>query len=313
MLTVPHLKIFTVFSLFPLIIGRGSGNRIASVGIDQNVADGNQFIKRIFHGSERSERPGILMFTAPYKLCEGGCTGSDVEDLAMKFPLYIGKKGRTKYKEIYPRDHSIKHHNNTGAPFTKKLKNKPKAPCNLSVVVVTVTVHVTTPETTTTTKAALNCPVIPPGICWKQIKPKTSTSRTKSVNLKTGAYVPSEEIFRHVVFSIHKPKKHSHTSKPNLKSNSFKNKYGALHKNIQSDSSLSDYSYSDYLTYKKKKEQEISSSARSDGVVTATQTVLKDKESDLENYEDLSDSLLEDYDKQNITSDYYYEYSDYAL
>lgn len=54
MLTLPHLKIFTVFSSFPLIIGGDSQNRSTpAVDLDHSVADGEQYIKRIIHGESK--------------------------------------------------------------------------------------------------------------------------------------------------------------------------------------------------------------------------------------------------------------------
>lgn len=66
------------------------------------------------------------MFTAPYRLCEGGCKGEN--NFAMVFPLFIGKKGKIAYQSIYPRDYSTA--KNKNPPFKPLQTRLPYTTCS---------------------------------------------------------------------------------------------------------------------------------------------------------------------------------------
>lgn len=66
-----------------------------------------------------TEKPDML-FTAPYRLCEGDCDGQN-NNLALVFPLYVGKKGIEEYKKVYSRDFKIiRSTKSSQAPFMKR-------------------------------------------------------------------------------------------------------------------------------------------------------------------------------------------------
>lgn len=68
------------------------------------------------------------MFTAPYRLCEGGCK-SDMNNFVMAFPLFVGAKGKAAYKNSYKRDHWKIHSRKPNAPFREKPTRAPVTPC----------------------------------------------------------------------------------------------------------------------------------------------------------------------------------------
>ncbi|CAG4942130.1 unnamed protein product [Colias eurytheme] len=62
---------------------------------------------------------GILYFTAPYRICSGkGCFNKN-QNFHMVFPLYIGKKAKTKFRTIYSRDYEKVHSTRANVPFKK--------------------------------------------------------------------------------------------------------------------------------------------------------------------------------------------------
>lgn len=69
------------------------------------------------------ERPQYLLFTAPYKICEGGCSNNE-DNFVMEFPLFIGKKGLAKYTDFYRRDHQTIHSGRPNAPIKKRPTKK---------------------------------------------------------------------------------------------------------------------------------------------------------------------------------------------
>lgn len=67
------------------------------------------------------------MFTAPYKLCDGGCNGS--QNFGMAFPVYMGTQAKKRYKKMYSRDYMKMLLNSPNAPFRKKKTRTPTTPC----------------------------------------------------------------------------------------------------------------------------------------------------------------------------------------
>lgn len=131
--------------------------------------------KKIVLGIAKS--PAIIMFTAPYKLCEGGCNGTDEGNIILQFPLFVGKRGRDAYKRIFHRDSEKLYSKDGGMP--KKVEtNGMKAtttPCVAVLVnVLPTTTPTTTEDPTTTTPPAPQCPFFPSDVCLKKKKKKTT-------------------------------------------------------------------------------------------------------------------------------------------
>lgn len=66
----------------------------------------------------------MLMFTAPYKLCEGGCD-QEQKNFVISFPLFIGKGAKEAYKKNYDRDYKKIHFLNKNAPFKFRTTRTP--------------------------------------------------------------------------------------------------------------------------------------------------------------------------------------------
>lgn len=150
-----RLKILFVFSYIPFIIGK-TLRFSPAVDKDQGATDGDLFVKRIIHGESKclllfkadphtdvnnfhliiiascqmfvylsiyileiSDKPEMLMFTAPYRLCEGECD-EDKKNFVMSFPLFLGKRAKTEYKKRYHRDFKKIHLMGPNAPFKQK-------------------------------------------------------------------------------------------------------------------------------------------------------------------------------------------------
>ncbi|CAH4038926.1 unnamed protein product [Pieris brassicae] len=65
---------------------------------------------------------GVLFFTAPYKICAGGCKNE--QNFHMIFPLYVGKSANKRYKEIYSRDYKKIYTGRSDVPFKKSTTRK---------------------------------------------------------------------------------------------------------------------------------------------------------------------------------------------
>ncbi|KAF9417683.1 hypothetical protein HW555_005264 [Spodoptera exigua] len=128
----------------------------------KDVANGDEIFKKIAAGESITKKPGIIMFTAPYKLCEGGCNGSDGGNIMLQFPLFIGKRGRDAYKRIFYRDSDKLYSTVKGWPFKVKTKRMKAAKAT--------TTTTTTEAPTTTTLPTPQCPYFPPDVCLKKIK-----------------------------------------------------------------------------------------------------------------------------------------------
>lgn len=102
---------------------------------------------------EISDNPGYLLFTAPYKLCEGGCEDKD-NNFAMVFPIYVGQKGKDKYKELYERDYKNIHSTKPDSPFKKRPTKKLFTLCPSDVTKETT--MVTTETETTLIETTIN-------------------------------------------------------------------------------------------------------------------------------------------------------------
>lgn len=76
---------------------------------------------------EITDRPEYLVFTAPYRLCEGGCPKD--RNFVLSFPLYVGTRGRAAYQSTYHRDATKVHSNRPNAPFRKRTTRAPTTPC----------------------------------------------------------------------------------------------------------------------------------------------------------------------------------------
>ncbi|XP_061705846.1 uncharacterized protein LOC133516856 [Cydia pomonella] len=82
-----------------LLPGQGSD---ANFAVD--ATDGELYVKRLHNKENIAESPAYLLFTAPYKVCEGGCNYGNDTNFAMAFPLFVGNYGRSAYKEMYPNE-----------------------------------------------------------------------------------------------------------------------------------------------------------------------------------------------------------------
>ncbi|KAL0852240.1 hypothetical protein ABMA28_000458 [Loxostege sticticalis] len=74
-----------------------------------------------------TDRPEYLVFTAPYRLCKGGCPKD--RNFVLSFPLYVGTRGRAAYQSTYHRDATKVHSNRPNAPFRKRTTRAPTTPC----------------------------------------------------------------------------------------------------------------------------------------------------------------------------------------
>ncbi|KAF9804817.1 hypothetical protein SFRURICE_007720 [Spodoptera frugiperda] len=141
-------------------------------------------------GKRIAKSPAIIMFTAPYKLCEGGCNGTDEGNIILQFPLFVGKRGRDAYKRIFHRDSEKLYSKDGGMP--KKVKpNRMEAtttPCVAVLVNVlpTTTATTTTEDPTTTTPPAPQCPFFPSDVCLKKKKKKTTLITDEVTESPTG-------------------------------------------------------------------------------------------------------------------------------
>ncbi|CAK1554137.1 unnamed protein product [Leptosia nina] len=72
---------------------------------------------------DQSLSKGILYFTAPYKICAGGC-GSEEQNFHMVFPLYVGRVAKRKYTDKYSRDYKNIHSKKPDAPFKRSTTPK---------------------------------------------------------------------------------------------------------------------------------------------------------------------------------------------
>ncbi|KAG6457950.1 hypothetical protein O3G_MSEX010582 [Manduca sexta] len=156
-----HLNIFIVFSSFPFILADTKQNNSTAVDIDLGLTDGEEFVKKIVRGDKVTPRPEYLIFTAPYRLCEGGC--KDNSNFAMAFPLYIGMKGRQSYKSLYPRDFSKVHYMRPNAPFKRKTTKYPFTLC--------ATNKDTEKSMSETDATSTRCPEVVPRNCRKKVTP----------------------------------------------------------------------------------------------------------------------------------------------
>lgn len=110
---------------------------------------------------EISHKPGYLLFTAPFKLCEGNCKEPE-SNFAMAFPIYVGKIGREKYKEMYERDYHKIQSTKPNAPFKKLPTKKLFTLCPSEVTKEqTIVIPTDTPETETlTTIPTVETPIV---------------------------------------------------------------------------------------------------------------------------------------------------------
>ncbi|XP_059046136.1 uncharacterized protein LOC131841815 [Achroia grisella] len=145
------VKLFYIFSLFVITIGSPI-NQLTTIGNHRSDTDGELFVKRIVDGEKFSNKPSYLLFTAPYRLCKGGCNSTD--NFVFAFPLYIGNKGKVTYQNMYRKDYKNVYSKNVNAPFRKKTKRKPITPCPTLKLEVTNNVHSEQiPENSNTLKA----------------------------------------------------------------------------------------------------------------------------------------------------------------
>lgn len=102
---------------------------------------------------EITNRPGLLLFTAPYKLCEGGCKDSKSDNFVISFPLFIGKTGKKFYQDLYNRDFKNIHDEGSNAPFKKRTFKTPFTTSTTVTCPTTVTVDNVTDKSVSTTNS----------------------------------------------------------------------------------------------------------------------------------------------------------------
>lgn len=90
-------------------------------------------------------KPGYLLFTAPYRLCEGECK-TDKKNFVLSFPMYVGNKGIEIYRGLFNRDLKKIHHSKPKAPFKRKTTKSPVTYCPTQIASKTIE---TTPISTT--------------------------------------------------------------------------------------------------------------------------------------------------------------------
>ncbi|XP_031767444.1 uncharacterized protein LOC116413291 isoform X1 [Galleria mellonella] len=132
-----QVNILYFFCSFALITKGVSLNKPTAVG-DQGDTDGELYVKRIINGEKISDKPSYLLFTAPYRLCKGGCNTTD--NFVFAFPLHIGKKGKETYRNLYSKDFKSIHSTKLNAPFRKKTTREPITPCPTLKIEVTNTI-----------------------------------------------------------------------------------------------------------------------------------------------------------------------------
>ncbi|XP_063394017.1 uncharacterized protein LOC134679103 [Cydia fagiglandana] len=107
---------------------------LAGQGSDADSAadatDGELYLKKLHNKENIASSPAYLLFTAPYKICEGGCNYGNDTNFAMAFPLFIGNYRKRGYGEIYPNDtrspdETFRKTRSTRPPFTTCSPEKP--------------------------------------------------------------------------------------------------------------------------------------------------------------------------------------------
>ncbi|XP_063633759.1 uncharacterized protein LOC134804580 isoform X2 [Cydia splendana] len=107
---------------------------LAGQGSDANSAadatDGELYLKKLHNKENIASSPAYLLFTAPYRICEGGCNYGNDTNFAMAFPLFIGNYRERAYREIYPNDtrdpdETFRRTRSTRPPFTTCSPEKP--------------------------------------------------------------------------------------------------------------------------------------------------------------------------------------------
>ncbi|XP_013161879.1 PREDICTED: uncharacterized protein LOC106113591 [Papilio xuthus] len=145
---------------------------------NEHITDGSEFMKRVVGGSKLNSRPKFLMFTAPYKLCEGECSD---ERSVMGFPVYLGNYAKKVYRDTYIRNYNKELNQTdkiTHPPKSKSKKTNKRRETNPNGRSTTSTEP---PIFTDDKKERLNfiinkksdcsCPYLDPNICYKKRNP----------------------------------------------------------------------------------------------------------------------------------------------